>query len=141
MSTESLFYIGFTDRAKRHTRNLASAAWVIYSSEGLLVSSSGVFLGPSMNNVAKYRVVIELLCDVISHGILSIEVHLDSQLVVRHLNDRYCVRDPTLLYRFLQVHLLERHFDFITYFHIPRSSNHVSDACVNYVLDWNLSHL
>jgi hypothetical protein len=63
-----------------------------------------------------------------------------SQLVIRQLNGHYCVRDPTLLHRFLWVCLLERQFDFITYFHIPGSSNHVSDAYANYVLDWHLSH-
>jgi ribonuclease HI len=137
---ESLVYVGFADGASHHTWNLASTAWVIYLSEGLLVSSGGVCLGPSTNNVAEYSVVIELLRDAISHGILSIEVCLDSQLVVRQLNGRYRVRDLTLLRRFLRVRLLERQFDFITYFHIPRSSNHVSDAYANYVLDWNLSH-
>jgi ribonuclease HI len=140
MSTESLVYVGFADGASHHTQNLASTAWVIYSSEGLLVSSGGVCLGPSTNNVVEYSIVIELLRDAISHGIRSIEVHLDSQLVVRQLNGRYHVRDPTLLHRFLRVRLLERQFDFITYFHIPRSSNHVSDAYANYVLDWHLSH-
>jgi ribonuclease HI len=78
MSTESLAYVGFTDRANHHTWNLASAAWVIYSPEGLLVSSGGICLGPSMNNVAEYSAIIELLGDAISHGILSIVVHLDS---------------------------------------------------------------
>jgi ribonuclease HI len=73
MSTESLVYLGFTDGASRHTQNLASFAWVIYSPEGLLVSSGGVCLGPSTNNVAEYSVVIELLRDAISHGILSLE--------------------------------------------------------------------
>jgi ribonuclease HI len=82
MSTEFLVYLGFTDRASRHTWNLASIAWVVYSLEGLLVSLDGVCLGPSMNNVAEYSVVIEILCDAISHGIHSLEVHLDSQLVV-----------------------------------------------------------
>jgi ribonuclease HI len=140
MSTESSVYLGFVDGASHHTRNLASSAWVIYSPEGLLVSSGGICLGPSMNNVAKYSVVIELLRDAISHGILSLEVRLDSQLVVCQLNGRYHVLDLTLLCRFLRVRLLERQFDFITYFHIPRSSNHVSDAYANYVLDWHLSH-
>jgi ribonuclease HI len=97
MSTESSVYLGFADRASRHTQNLASTAWVVYSPEGLLVSSGGIFLGPSMNNVAKYSVIIELLRDAISHGIHSLEVHLDSQLVVCQLNDSYHVRDPTLL--------------------------------------------
>jgi ribonuclease HI len=107
MSTESLVYVGFADGASRHTQNLASTAWVIYSPEGLLVSSGGVCLGPSMNNVAEYNTIIELLRDAISHGILSIEVHLDSQLVVCQLNGCYHVRDLTLLRRFLRVHLLE----------------------------------
>jgi ribonuclease HI len=86
MSMESSVYLGFVDGAIHHTQNLASAAWVFYSGEGLLVSSGGVFLGPSMNNVAEYSAVIELLCDAISHGIRSLEVLLDSQLVVCQLN-------------------------------------------------------
>jgi len=106
MSIESLVYLGFTDEANRHTQNLASTAWVVYSLKGLLVSSSGVFLGPSTNNVFEYSVVIELLRDSISHGILSLEVILDFELVVCHLNDNYHVYDPMLLQRFLQVQLL-----------------------------------
>jgi hypothetical protein len=42
------------------------------------VPSDGVCLGPSMNNVVKYNVVIEILRNAISHGIHSLEVHLDS---------------------------------------------------------------
>jgi ribonuclease HI len=97
MSTESLVYLGFVDGSRHHTQNFASVAWVVYSPEGLLVSSGGVCLGPSMNNVVEYSVVIELLCDAISHGILSLEVCLDSQLVVCQFNRSYYVRDPTLL--------------------------------------------
>jgi hypothetical protein len=50
----------------------------IYSPKGLLVSSGGVCLGPSMNNVAEYSLVIELLHDAISHGIHSLDICLDS---------------------------------------------------------------
>jgi ribonuclease HI len=104
------------------------------------VSSGGICLGPSMNNVAEYSIIIEHLHNSISHGIHSLEILLDSQLVVCQLNDSYHMCDPTLLRRFLCVHLLERRFDFITYYHIPRSSNHVSTAYANFILDWNLSH-
>jgi ribonuclease HI len=78
MSTESSVCLGFTDGASHHTQNLASATWVVYSPEGLLVSLGGVCLGASTNNVVEYSVVLELLCDSISHGIFSLEVHLDS---------------------------------------------------------------
>jgi hypothetical protein len=33
------------------------------------MSSGGIFLGEATNNVVEYSVVIELLCDALSHGI------------------------------------------------------------------------
>ena len=106
---------------------------------GQVLSSLGVCLQPSSNNVVEYSAIIEILRDAISHGILSLEVCLDSELVVSQLNGLYHVRDPTLL-RFLRVRLLERQFDNITYIHIPRINNQVADSYANYVLDWHLFH-
>ena len=84
-------FIGFADGASHHTYNLASAAWVIYSPLGWLVASGGAFLGPATNNVAEYRVVIDLLWDSASCGITCLEFKLDSQLVVSQLNGDYQV--------------------------------------------------
>ena len=77
MSMESSTYIGFVDGASRHTQHSASLAWVIYTPTNQVLSSRGMCLRPSSNNVAEYSVVIELLWDAISHGFLSLEVHLD----------------------------------------------------------------
>ena len=138
MSSER--YIGFTDGASHHTCNLDSVAWVIYSPSGQLVSTGGACLGPASNNVAEYRAVIELLWDALSHGINQLEVRLDSQLVVSQLNRAYQVRNPTLLRQFMRIRSLERHFEVITFNHIPRSQNSLSDAYANYILDWHLTH-
>ena len=51
---------------------------------------------PSFNNVAEYSAVIGLLRDAILHGILSLEVRLDSELVVSQLNGLYHVRSDTI---------------------------------------------
>ena len=107
---------------------------------GQVLPLGGVCIQPYSNNVAEYSVVIELLRDVISHGVLSLEVRLDSELVVSQLNGLYHVRDPTLLRRFLHVRLLEWKFDNITYIHVPRIYNQVVESCANYVLDWHLFH-
>ena len=80
MSSER--YLGFDDGTSRHTCNLASVAWVIYSPSGQLVALGGACLGPASNNVVEYRAIIELLWDAFSHGITQLEVCLDSQLVV-----------------------------------------------------------
>ena len=112
---------------------------MIYTPTGQVLSSRGVCLWPLSNNVA-YNVVIELLCDALLHGVHSLEVCLDSQLVVSQLNGLYRIRDPILLRRFLRVRLLERQFESITYIHVPRNFNQVVDSYANYVLDWHLFH-
>ena len=134
------WFVGFTDGASPHTCNLASAVWVIYSPLGQLVASGGACLGLATNNVAEYRVVIELLWDALSRGITQLEVQLDSQLVVSQLNRVYQVRNPILLRQFMQVRLLERNFEFITFNHIPRNQNSLTYAYPNYILDWQLTH-
>ena len=95
------WFVGFVDGASRHTCNLASTAWVIYSPSGQLVASGGAFLGPATNNVAECRVVIEILWDALSRGITQLEVRLDSQLVVFQVNGAYQVQNPIFLCHFL----------------------------------------
>ena len=78
---DSFVHIGFIDGVICHTQNLALAAWVISTPTGQALSFRGLCLWPSSNNVAEYSAIIELLRDAISHGVLSLEVHLDSELV------------------------------------------------------------
>ena len=86
MLIESSTYIGFTNGASHHTQHSSSTTWVIYTPMGQVLSSGGVCLWPSSNNVVEYSAIIELLQNVISHGVLSLEVRLDSELVVSQLN-------------------------------------------------------
>jgi ribonuclease HI len=111
MSSESEVFVGYADGASQHTWSLASTTWVIFTPQGQLLSSGGICLGDTTNNVTKYNVVIELLRDTLSFGISHLRVYLDAQLVVSQLNRVYHVHDPTLHRRFLRVRLLERSFD------------------------------
>jgi ribonuclease HI len=106
-----------------------------------LLSSGGICLGDTTNNVVEYSAVIELLCDALSLGISHLRVYLDAQLVVSQLNRIYQVHDPNLHQRFLRVRLLERNFDYITYFHVPRRLNQIIDTLANHILDWHLAHI
>ena len=71
-------YVGFADGASRSTRNLSSAAWVIYNPAGELINLQGICLGRTTNNVAEYSDVIELLTKAISLDIRTLLVNLDS---------------------------------------------------------------
>jgi hypothetical protein len=55
MSSESEVFIGYEDDASRHTWRLASAAWVIFSPQGQLLSSRGICLGDTINNVSESK--------------------------------------------------------------------------------------
>ena len=76
-------FIGFADGAHLYTLNLALAAWILYYPTSDLVSSGGVLLGPSTNNLVKYQVVIGLLTESLANDVREIRVYLDSELVVQ----------------------------------------------------------
>lgn len=101
-----LIYFGFADGGSQHTQNLSSVAWVIYYPSGQLMVSRGVCIGPALNNITEYTVVLNLLSKEISYGTDSLVVYLDSQLVVSQLNNTYRVRDPYLYHQFLRVRVL-----------------------------------
>jgi ribonuclease HI len=111
MTSSFPIFVGFADGASRHTQNIASAAWVIYHSDEL-VSSGGIFLGSTTNNMAEYHVVIGLLTEASSLGISHMIINLDSQLVVCQLNRIYAIHNPILLRLHLRVRRLERMFEF-----------------------------
>jgi ribonuclease HI len=71
MSSDSEVIVGYIYGASPHTWRLASTAWVIFPPQGQLLSSIGICLGDTTNNVAEYSVVIELLHDALSVWYLS----------------------------------------------------------------------
>ena len=93
-------FIGFSDSSNRHTLNLASAAWVLYSPTSDLVSSRGIRLGPSTSNIAEYQAVIGLLMEALANDVREIRVYLDSELVVQQLNQVYTIQNPLLIHTF-----------------------------------------
>ena len=82
MSSDSKVFVEYADGASRHTRRLASVAWVIFTPQGQLLSSRGICLGDTTNNVVEYSAVIEFLHDTLLFGISHLRVYLDARLVV-----------------------------------------------------------
>ena len=71
-------FYGFTDGACRHTLNLTSVAWVLYSPAKDLVSSRVVCIGPATNNIVEYEAVIGLLTEATSQDVRDLVVLMDS---------------------------------------------------------------
>jgi len=60
---------------------------------------------------------------------------LDSELVVKQLQRKYKVKEPTLQKLFILAYNASALFKHVTYKHIPRERNKEADAEVNDVLD------
>ena len=133
-------FYGFADGASRHTLNLTSASWVLYSLAEDLVSSRVVCIGPATNNIAGYEVVIGLLTEAASQDVRDLVVLMDTQLMVFYLNHVYTIRNSVLLCLFRRVRLLERSFETITYRYIPKEHNVVDESLSNYILYWHIAH-
>ena len=71
-------FYGFADGAFRHTLNLTSTAWVLYSQAEYLVSSRMVCIGPATNNILEYEAVIDPLIKAASQDVRDLVVLMDS---------------------------------------------------------------
>ena len=113
MDPTSPYYVGFIDGASRWSPNLASAAWVIYSSSHELIHIDGMCVGVATNDQVKYDGVSGLLTVSLHLGIHRLDVFLDSQLLVSRSNNFYRVQDPCLFRNFLHTRHFGRHFESI----------------------------
>ena len=116
-------------------------AWYIYDPHGELIDLQGIYLGHITNNIVEYSAVIELLLEAIALGIRELVVSVDSQLVVLQFNGQYSINNPQILRMYLHIYLLERNFADITYHHIPRGMNTLTNTLTNYVLDRHLQNM
>ena len=132
----------YSDGGARGNPGPAAAGAVIKNSEsGETVLNCSEYLGETTNNQAEYRALILGLQKV--KGVFKtrarvkkeIECFLDSELVVKHLNHEYKIKDAGLQPLFIQAWNLTLDFDAVTFTHIPREKNKEADKLVNEELD------
>ena len=73
-------------------------------------------------------------------GIHRFDVFLDSQLLATQLNNCYRVHDPFLLRKLFLTRHLVRHFESISFMHVPIILNIVVNQMANDVLEWHINH-
>jgi ribonuclease HI len=125
----------FTDGGARGNPGPAALGVVIYDSAGKIIKKFGKFLGERTNNEAEYEAVISGLESAKNLGAAQIEFNLDSNLLVRQLNNIYRVKNHRMQELVLRVRNLEAGFKKIKYRHVPREKNQLADELVNKAID------
>ena len=107
---------------------------VIRDAQGRLVDSISNRLGMATNNQAEYRALIAALERAIELNAKEIHLESDSELLVRQVNGRYRVKNPTLRSLYQKVLQLRNKLDSLTIVHIPRQQNAEADKLANWAL-------
>jgi len=118
----------YTDGACQGNPGNSGAGIVLTTTEGKLIAEQSVFLGYTTNNAAEYTALILGLQLAQQHGILRINIYLDSLLIVNHINGSYKVKNTRLQPLYDKViDLLKLFGDGYTISHIERAKNAKAD--------------
>ena len=133
--TERKSFILHTDGGARPNPGPASIGIEIRSSDGSYIKEMSRDIGHASNNQAEYKALIAGLEELAELGAEHVNIQMDSQLVVRHINGQYRVKDKDLKPLYDSVLGLLDRFASYSIEHIPRSKNKVADGLASKALE------
>ena len=89
---------------------------------------------PMTNNEAEYAALVLALQSVQRFKPRTLQVYMDSEIVVGQMTGRFSVRSTALKRWHGQACRLVRRFEAVTFTHIPREANRLADALANEAL-------
>ena len=110
-------------------------AVVIDPDDGQVLAERAESLGVATNNVAEYSGLIAGLRAAAELGARSVDVLMDSKLVVEQMSGRWKIKHPGLRPLAVEAAALVRGFDAVTFRWIPRIQNSRADALANAAMD------
>jgi len=125
----------FADGASRGNPGPAAIGAVIKDEQGRLIASISRRIGKATNNQAEYRAIIVALEEATKLGANQVEIHSDSELVVKQINGEYRVKKVTLKPLYQQVKQRQGQLKGFTITHVLRQQNIEADKLANKALD------
>ena len=127
----------YSDGASRGNPGISAIAFMIMTEDGRLLKRYSKYVGVRTNNQAEYEALISALESASELTDQEVTCCMDSELVVKHLNGEYQVRNPKLKTLWLKVQELKQSFQRITFKSVPRTDIHIKqvDRLANQALD------
>lgn len=123
------------DGASRGNPGPASYAVVLRDPEGKIVLELAKNIGRETNNVAEYFALLAALDYATMHGIASLRIRSDSELLVRQMQGVYKVKSPDLKPLQERAAKIARQLQYFAIEHVRRELNKDADALANVALD------
>lgn len=128
----------YTDGGARGNPGPAGAGVVALEEGKKLFELKKYLGGQKTNNWAEYEALALALTEAKKRGFAgrAIEVRMDSELIVKQMNNEYQIKEETLWPQYMKAHnLLVAHFPEHTFVHVPREKNKDADRLVNEAID------
>ena len=128
-------HVANIDGASRGNPGPASYAVVLRDPDGKIVLELAKNIGRETNNVAEYFALLAALDYATMHGISSLRIRSDSELLVRQMQGVYKVKSPDLKPLQERAAKLSRQLQYFAIEHVRRELNKDADALANVALD------
>ena len=136
MDGEQLEVLIHIDGGARGNPGPAGAGVVIQSADdGTVLFEGGYFIGRATNNVAEYQGLIKGLARARTLGATTVEIHSDSELLVRQMTGQYRVKNAGLKPLYEQAQALADGFAKCSFSHVRREQNVQADRLVNQAIN------
>jgi ribonuclease HI len=128
-------HVANIDGASRGNPGPASYGVVLRDPDGKIVLELAKNIGRETNNVAEYFALLAALDYATMHGISSLRIRSDSELLVRQMQGVYKVKSPDLKPLQERASKLSRQLQYFAIEHVRRELNKDADALANVALD------
>lgn len=137
MSASHEHVIVYADGGSRGNPGVAGSGAVVYAADGRTVLREVVYVvgKKATNNVAEYHGMLRGLEAARDLGARTVEVYMDSKLVVEQMSGRWKIKHPDMQKLALEARRVMDSFDATTFTWVPRAKNTVADALSNQAMD------
>ncbi|MGD8505947.1 MAG: ribonuclease HI family protein [Candidatus Bathyarchaeota archaeon] len=127
----------YSDGASRGNPGISAIAFMILAEDGRLMKKYSRYVGIRTNNQAEYEALISALESASTLTDKEVTCYLDSELVVKHLNGEYQVRNSRLKVLWVKVQELKQKFQRVTFRNVARTDMHIKhvDQLANQALE------
>ena len=122
------------DGGSRGNPGPAAYGAFITLADGTNVELKG-FIPHSTNNVAEYNGLLAALRWAADHGVRTLHVRADSELLVKQMKGLYKVKSPGLIPLHADARQLARRIGRVTFEHVRREFNQEADRLCNEAMD------
>jgi ribonuclease HI len=129
----------YTDGGSRGNPGPSASGFVLINAvTNKVIVDKGIYLGITTNNQAEYLALKFALAEAIKMGARTVDVYMDSMLVVNQMKGIFKVKNRDLWAVHDAIETLRQNFSHITFTHVPRAMNSLADKAVNRALDKEL---